>query len=104
MKKKDINSAYEENPVEDSPAEGPSGKKKKEKRRNRKRKALLSPEKSRIRFFVKASYFFVLMFLSLCGYLVYFNIADRESINSNSYNTKQDTKDKHGDPRKYLFL
>ena len=47
MKKKDINSAYEENPVEDSPAEEPSGKK--EKRRNRKRKALLSPEKSRIR-------------------------------------------------------
>ena len=42
---------------------------------------------------MKASYFFVLMFLSLCGYLVYFNIADRESINSNSYNTKQDTKD-----------
>ncbi|MFQ9393738.1 MAG: FtsW/RodA/SpoVE family cell cycle protein [Lachnospiraceae bacterium] len=29
--KKDINSAYEENPVEDSPAEEPSGKKKKEK-------------------------------------------------------------------------
>ena len=50
MKKKDINSAYEENPVEDSPAEETlPGKRKKEKRRNRKRKALLSPEKSRIR-------------------------------------------------------
>ena len=33
MKKKDINSAYEENPVEDSPAEEPSGKKKKGKMR-----------------------------------------------------------------------
>ena len=32
MKKKDINSAYEENPVEDSPAEEPSGKKKKRKK------------------------------------------------------------------------
>lgn len=49
MKKKDINSAYEENPVEDSLRRNPPGKRKKEKRRNRKRKALLSPEKSRIR-------------------------------------------------------
>ena len=49
--------------------------------------------KEQNKVFAKASYFFVLMFLSLCAYLVYFNIADRETINSSSYNTKQDNKD-----------
>ena len=104
MKKKDINSAYEENPVEDSPAEEPSGKKKKGKKKKQETEGAPESRKEQNKVFVKASYFFVLMFLSLCGYLVYFNIADRESINSNSYNTKQDTKDNTGDPRKYLFL
>ena len=93
MKKKDINSAYEENPVEDSPAKEPSGKKKKGKKKKQETEGAPESRKEQNKVFVKASYFFVLMFLSLCGYLVYFNIADRESINSNSYNTKQDTKD-----------
>ena len=93
MKKKDINSAYEENPVEDSPSEEPSGKKKKGKKKKQETEGAPESRKEQNKVFVKASYFFVLMFLSLCGYLVYFNIADRESINSNSYNTKQDTKD-----------
>ena len=93
MKKKDINSAYEENPVKDSPAEEPSGKKKKGKKKKQETEGAPESRKEQNKVFVKASYFFVLMFLSLCGYLVYFNIADRESINSNSYNTKQDTKD-----------
>lgn len=93
MKKKDINSAYEENPVEDSPAEEPSGKKKKGKKKKQETEGAPESRKEQNKVFVKASYFFVLMFLSLCGYLVYFNIVDRENINSNSYNTKQDTKD-----------
>lgn len=48
--------------------------------------------KERNKYFVRASYFFVGMFLSLCAYLVYFNIEDREAINHNVYNTKQDSK------------
>lgn len=45
--------------------------------------------KGRNREMVKASYFIVFMFLSLGAYLVYFNVIKAESINSNSYNTKQ---------------
>ena len=42
MKKKDINSAYEEDPVKDSPAEEPSGKK--EKRKKKKQETEGAPE------------------------------------------------------------
>ena len=68
-------------------------KKKKGKKKKQETEGAPESRKEQNKVFVKASYFFVLMFLSLCGYLVYFNIADRESINSNSYNTKQDSKD-----------
>lgn len=47
--------------------------------------------KVRNRELVRLSYLIVFMFLSLIGYLVYFNIEKRDEINSNSYNTKQDS-------------
>lgn len=40
---------------------------------------------------IKASYFFVFLFFSLAGYLIYFNVYKAESINSNVKNTKQDS-------------
>lgn len=94
MKKKDIDAVYEENPAEDATAEEKaSGKKKKSKKKKIKTEQASESRKEQNKVFAKASYFFVLMFLSLCAYLVYFNIADRETINSSSYNTKQDNKD-----------
>ena len=59
--------------------ENPPGKRKKAKRRKQETEGAPESRKEQNKVFVKASYFFVLMFLSLCGYLVYFNIADRES-------------------------
>lgn len=35
------------------------------------------------------SYFFVLIFLSLAGYMVYFNAVEREDVISSPYNTRQ---------------
>lgn len=49
--------------------------------------------KGRNREMVKASYFIVCMFLSLGLYLIYFNVIKADSINSNSYNTKQDAQE-----------
>ena len=41
---------------------------------------------------MRVSYLIVAMFLSLAVYLVYFNVYKIDEINSNSYNTKQDSK------------
>ena len=38
---------------------------------------------------VRVSYFMVALFLSMAGYLIYFNIVLRDDINNNQYNTKQ---------------
>lgn len=46
----------------------------------------------RNRELVRVSYIFVFMFLSLAGYLIYFNIEKRDEINSNANNTKQESK------------
>lgn len=48
--------------------------------------------KKRNRELVRVSYLIVAMFLSLAVYLVYFNVYRIDEINSNSYNTKQDSK------------
>jgi len=49
--------------------------------------------KDKNKYFIRASYFFVCMFLSLCIYLIYFNIVKKDEINHNIYNTKQESKD-----------
>lgn len=41
---------------------------------------------------MRVSYIFVFMFLSLAGYLVYFNVYKADEINSNANNTKQESK------------
>ena len=46
--------------------------------------------KKRGRVFSIVSYFFVLIFLSLIGYMVYFNVQLREEILRSPYNTRQD--------------
>ena len=53
----------------------------------------ISERKRRNRQLVRVSYLFVCMFLSLAGYLMYFNIQKREDINSNAKNTKQESKE-----------
>ena len=35
------------------------------------------------------SYFFVLIFLSLAGYMVYFNVAEKDDVINSPYNTRQ---------------
>lgn len=52
----------------------------------------VSERKLRNRELVRVSYIFVFMFLSLAGYLIYFNIEKRDEINSNANNTKQESK------------
>ena len=38
---------------------------------------------------VRVSYLMVALFLSMAGYLIYFNVVLRDDINNNQYNTKQ---------------
>lgn len=64
------------------------------KRRNTQTELSAEEEKERIRRkknrgLVQVSYLMVLLFLSMAGYLVYFNVVLREEINDNPYNTKQ---------------
>lgn len=98
--KRDEDLNYEENPADDTALD--EAPKKKKSRKKFAKKAKHSEEvssngkesrKERQKFFVRASYFFVLMFLSLCGYLVYFNVESRDAINNNVYNTKRDSRD-----------
>lgn len=49
--------------------------------------------KARNKDLVRVSYFFVLLFMSLASYMVYLNVAQIESINSNTYNSKGATKE-----------
>lgn len=51
-----------------------------------------SDRKVRNRELVRVSYIFVFLFLSLAAYLSYFNIRKADEINSNVYNTKQESK------------
>lgn len=48
--------------------------------------------KSKNKDLIKASYFFVFLFFSLAVYLGYFNIYRAEKINSNTNNTKQESR------------
>lgn len=82
------------------------GEKRKRKQRKRRSKAPKKKEpvydmdydreterKSKNRDLIKASYFFVCLFFSLAVYLGYLNIYKAEDINSNSHNTKQESKE-----------
>ena len=53
-------------------------KKKRKKRRRSKNKE-----------YTIISYFFVAIFISLIGYMVYFNVVEREDVISSPYNTRQ---------------
>ncbi len=74
------------------------------------RKELTKEDKKRLRAMEKAerkmrrkinapytfiSYAFVLVFLMLIGYLVYFNIYERESIQNSPYNKRQDSQSRY---------
>lgn len=54
------------------------------------RKKELKAKKARNREYAIVSYFFVGIFISLLGYMVYFQAVKRESIISSPYNTRQD--------------
>ncbi len=71
-----------------------SGKDSAKKRDTQKEEALSydGARKKRNRELVRVSYLFVVMFLSLAGYLIYFNIYKIDEINSNVNNTKQESK------------
>lgn len=51
-----------------------------------------STERGRNTELVIVTYVFAFLFLLLVGYLVYLNVAKRDEINANVYNTKQDTR------------
>ena len=44
---------------------------------------------------VRVSYFMVALFLSMAGYLIYFNIVLRDDINNNQYNKKNAVYQEH---------
>lgn len=52
----------------------------------------VSTDRKRNTELVIVTYVFVLMFMMLAGYLVYLNVVKKEEINTNVYNTKQDTR------------
>ncbi len=85
-------------PEEEPPSRKPKKKKSffsrlfTDKSKNSQQEPPLS-HKEKNRYYVRVSYFIVAMFLSLCVYLVYFNVAERDAINSNSNNSKQDSNE-----------
>lgn len=64
----------------------------KQRRREEERlkKKRLKAKKAKNREYTIVSYFFVLIFLSMVGYMVYFNGWKREEVISSPYNTRQD--------------
>lgn len=56
-----------------------------------KQKALIRRKRSRNREYTIVTWFFVLIFVSMIGYLVYFNAAKSEDFINSPYNTRQDT-------------
>ena len=71
-----------------------NGKKKKFEKQLRKEEELLKKKRKKVkkrknREYSIVSCFFVLIFVSLIGYLVYFNIWEREDIISSPYNSRQ---------------
>lgn len=99
MKRRTTENTREDIQIEEISADGGSGKKKKNRKRTEK-----EPEMERVPFsdeeeerlrkkknrgLVQVSYLIVALFLSMAGYLIYFNVVLREDINNNSHNTKQ---------------
>lgn len=52
---------------------------------------MVKRKRARNREYTFVSYFFVLIFISMIGYLVYFNVAESEEFINSPYNTRQDT-------------
>lgn len=48
-------------------------------------------KRKRNREYTFVSWFFILIFLSLIGYVIYFNVAVSEDFINSPYNTRQDT-------------
>ena len=94
---KDImrNRTTEDIPVEELPVnEVPKRKKRNKKKRKKEQEEFYEDEEERIRRvknrgLVQISYLMVALFLSMAGYLIYFNVVMREEINNNPHNTKQ---------------
>ncbi len=71
-----------------------NGKKKKYEKQLRKEEALQKKKQKKAkrrknREYTIVSYFFVLIFVSLIGYMAYFNIWERDAITSSPYNSRQ---------------
>ena len=61
------------------------------KERKRLRRELIKKKKAGNREYTFVSVFFVLIFVSLIGYVVYFNAVKSEDFINSPYNTRQDT-------------
>ena len=70
------------------------------KSKNKRRK---KAKRARNREYTIISYFFVVIFLSLIGYMVYFNVEKREAVISSPYNTRQNQMERADFKRKYSF-
>lgn len=79
-------------PIDEERPEKRRRKRRKPKKEKKEMSAGISDRKRRNRELVRVSYIFVCLFLSLAGYLVYFNIQKADEINSNANNTKQESK------------
>ncbi len=62
-----------------------------EKAKERRQKEMIRERRARNREYRLVSGFFVLIFVSLIGYLIYFNVAESETFINSPYNTRQDT-------------
>lgn len=62
-----------------------------EKEQKRKEKEAIKRKRARNREYSFVSYFFVLIFVSLIGYVIYFNTVKSEDFINSPYNTRQDT-------------
>ena len=80
----DHQTEFEEKHLEETPVQEEKKKKNSEKH---------VPKKVRNKAYVKMAYLFSVMFLSLVGYLVYFNTVLIDDINRNPNNTKGDSKE-----------
>ena len=97
MRNRTMEDTQEDIPVEEIPVnEVPRRKKRKKKRRKEEPDEFYEDEEERIRRMknrglVQMSYLIVALFLSMAGYLIYFNVVLRDEMNNNSHNTKQAT-------------
>ena len=76
---------------EDEDEEIERHRKQRRKEQRRLQKESMKQKKSRNREYTFVSWFFVLIFVSMIGYLIYFNAVESEEFINSPYNTRQDT-------------